>query len=541
LSAAAARTVIEGVGLRLDQLLPTGRWILVTTSADLGARTRRLLWGERPPDARTVTTQTSGWERSLRGLGPQDGVLVRIPREAWATAVRALVAARLHPGPLVLLPSTDDHDDGPGAQEQGALVYLDTMDGPVPALVFRSYRNVLKGDDPGARRAIPTFCLSNRGRMPGEEVNAPVFDITRFNPLGRRPGAREPLAVEPASLSGTLEEIRRDDRLPMYVDLGRPDAGSDRAMTADVIRLLALGVPVRFGSGPPPDLPGAAPRVVAAIRATQDLDLRDPWAQELVSITGRRAAMAEHGWVGDGASSKATRPLASPPYDVPVTVLLVSNRPDRIGDAIDRVAGQDHRPLELVTVAHGFDPDFPTRSDLPMAVLTAPSTATLGDALNMATDAASGAVLVKMDDDDLYAPSHVTDLVLALRYAGATVAGKAPEFVYLGDLDLTVRRGLAFERFGGHIAGGTIAIHRGDLIDLGGWAPVPRAVDSRLLDAVRRGGGSVYRTHGFGFVLNRHGRGHAFEVGLSRYLTRSVGQRAGLDLMFAGVLDPPAR
>ena len=37
-------------------------------------------------------------------------------------------------------------------------------------------------------------------------------------------------------------------------------------------------------------------------------------------------------------------------------------------------------------------------------------------------------------------------------------------------------------------------------------------MDRALIEDVRRAGGAVYRTHGRGFMLVRHGAGHTWEV-----------------------------
>lgn len=493
-----------------------------------------------------VTMDTPGWKHHLRGRSPMEGILLGLDRGHWATAVRALTVARLHPGPVVLVA-----DDGPGSgtgeqDREAAEILLATSAGPVPALVISSQRAALRSSDPASARFLPKLRVSTQPRTHDAEPRQ-VVDLTRFHPTGRRPGRREPLVVEPVSLHRVVPEVSAQVDLPRFVELvtGSLDAVASRS----VLELAALGVPIRFRDWPPA-LTGVSRRVQDVLARTAVLDLSDPWTQELASVLLRRAAMADHGVLPGERSRPEVRPgteglapyrtAAGPGYRVPVTVLLASRRPDLVDAAVARVAQQDHRPLELVVAAHGFDPKLvsPPDPEVPLTVLPVPEAATLGDVLNVATAAASGAVLVKMDDDDLYGPSHVTDLLLALRYSGASLVGKAAEFVYLGALDVTVRRGLASERFRGPIAGGTIACHRSVLSDVGGWVPVPRAVDSRLLAAVELAGGSIYQTHGFEFVLNRHGQRHTFAIDDARYLRRSVAQRVGLDLPFAGIHEP---
>ena len=519
--------------------------MLVTDAATAGKRLIERFQPTTSPEVQLVTMDTPGWERLLRGRSPTEGILLRLDRQRWAACVRALTVARLHPGPVVLI-ADDGGEPGTGGHDrQGAEVLLATSEGPVPALVVPDQRLSLKRSDPDSPRMLSGLRVSTRPREDDAEVWQTV-DLTGHHPIGRRPGRREPRSVEPGSLDRVVSEVAAEADLPRFVEL--PPGAADDPVSRSVLQLAALGVPVRFRERPPA-LPGVSRRVQVMLARTGELDLSDPWTQELTSVWLRRAVIADHGVIpgvgtrsvdfpGAGGLAPHGDP-ASPAYRVPVTVLLASKRPELIGAAVERVTSQDHRPLELVVAAHGFDPGLVPASDpeVPLTVLPVPEAATLGDALNVATAAASGAVLVKMDDDDFYGPSHVTDLLLALRYSGASVAGKAAEFVYLEALDLTVRRRLASERFGGSVAGGTLACHRAVLTDIGGWAPVPRAVDSRLLAAVELAGGSVYQTHGFGFILNRHGRGHTFAKDDSRYLRRILAQRGGLDLPFAGIPD----
>ncbi len=521
--------------------------MLVTDAATAGPRLVARFQPMSRLEVQLVTLDTPGWEQHLRGRGPAEGILLRFDRERWTACVRALTVARLHPGPVVLVAEEGGEPETDGEDREGVEVLLATPDGPVPALVVPDQRRSLKRSDPASSRFLSTLRVSDQPRARDAEAWQAI-DLVRYNPMGRRPGRRGPVTVEPGSLDRAVAEVEGDADLPRFVELS--SGAADGSVSRSVLQLAALGVPVRFREDVPA-LPGVSRRVQDVLARSSALDLSDPWTQELTSVGLRRAAIADHGTVPGAGTRSADPPEASelatqgdpasPAYRVPVTVLLASMRPELIGAAVERVAYQDHRPLELVVAAHGFDPSLVPRPDpeLPMTVLPVPEAAPLGEVLNVATAAASGAVVVKMDDDDLYGPSHVTDLLLALRFSGASVVGKAAEHIYLGALDVTVRRRLASERFGGRVAGGAIACHRAVLADIGGWAPVPRAVDSRLLAAVELTGGSVYQTHGFGFVLNRHGRRHTYATDDSRYLRRLVAQRVGLDLPFAGIVDAP--
>jgi hypothetical protein len=160
-------------------------------------------------------------------------------------------------------------------------------------------------------------------------------------------------------------------------------------------------------------------------------------------------------------------------------------------------------------------------------VVSIPASTTFGGALGIATGAARGSLIAKVDDDDRYGPEHVWDLVLARGYSGACVVGKVAEFVHLAAYDATVRRRVDGELYTDVIAGGTMLLSRGDLDDVGGWRPLDRAVDRALLDRVLRAGGLIYRTHGFGYIYSRHGDGHTWDPGDRYFLLNPLRQWSG--------------
>jgi len=149
-----------------------------------------------------------------------------------------------------------------------------------------------------------------------------------------------------------------------------------------------------------------------------------------------------------------------------------------------------------------------------------PPAALFGDVLAAGVRAASGDLVVKMDDDDWYGPDFLSDLQLARHYSGAEVVGMTAEFVYLEALDRTVRRTDESERTAKFVAGGTMMLGRAFLASVGGFRPVRKYVDAQLLSATHAAGGSVYRTHGLGYVLRRSPSGHTWDAGADYFLDR---------------------
>ncbi|MGN7248707.1 hypothetical protein ACTHQ1_13380 [Janibacter anophelis] len=292
---------------------------------------------------------------------------------------------------------------------------------------------------------------------------------------------------------------------------GPPDDATTTALLAQVVtRAVARGT---FVVG---DLPSAAAREVPAEVPGAAHGRPGDLAFDLASVRQRREVLA-------GALTR--RPT--------VSVLLATRRPHLLGAVTAMIRAQTHRPLELVVAVHGGDPDDlprPDVGDLPCTVIATPGDRSLGHALELAAAAASGELLTKMDDDDHYGPDHVLDLVIGREVSRAPVVGKSSTVVHLEALDTTVRRVIGTPESQVHrVAGGTILVGADELRSLGGWADVPRAVDSALMRAATAAGAAIYRPHDIGYVYVRHaGEGHTWSADAGHFLANAREQWLGL-------------
>lgn len=262
----------------------------------------------------------------------------------------------------------------------------------------------------------------------------------------------------------------------------------------------------------------------------------DAGERELRSIAMRRAALRGHSAWGRNAAGLPT-----------VSILLATRRPALLPDALAAAARQTYPKLELSLALHGAAEAFARvegyikEMPFPVRVTRTPADATLGAALNAAVAASAGALVTKMDDDDCYGPEHVWDLALAREYSGAALVGKGVEFVYLAASGQTLHcrsgRGEAYRA--SSLAGGTLLISCRDLARVGGWRDAPRGVDTALVNAVLRRGGGVYRTHGAGYILVRHGHGHTWPESEARFLAKADRVIPGWAPAAAGLPDAP--
>lgn len=266
---------------------------------------------------------------------------------------------------------------------------------------------------------------------------------------------------------------------------------------------------------------------LTVLAAMRDDEIVDGRTRELHSIRVRRAARR---------LVAAGRPAAT------VSVVLATNRPVHFEHALQSIAAQTHPAHDVMIGLHGpeWADDVEQRAFELLGdrakVERFDGSVIFGEMLQMLSLQASGEMLTKWDDDDWYGPNHIEDLVGALEDSGADLAGKAAEFVRLESMDLTIRRfAHGAERYSTTLAGGTLIIRSATLARAGGWPFVPRHVDRKLIEAVQRVGGVVYRTHGFEYLLRRTGSGHTWDADDGYFLEQATEVRAGLDLVFSGV------
>ncbi len=534
-------------GCTLAELAPEARWAVLAPGRD---EARQLVDDAGLSDPLAVgALDDPGWHAWVRSLTNEDGVLIATAGAGWLAALEALRLLQARTGPFALvspsltaLTSTRRLE---GRATEARVVRLLLAGEPTPALV-RARRAfgaaATRGDQRRARLAgAASPAAARRAAAPVAQVHeAPqrvVLDPAALPvPDWRWQPSRGPLTVSPSQSLPT--DIGRHHHV--RVEAGPEDA--PRAVAAQVAANAALGLMAEVVDGPEGWKGLLSPDLVAAWDAAAAADLDEPTTRERCGVRLCRAARsghdprvlaagAEH---ADEATGTASRHAPRQPS---VSVLLPTGRPAFLAHALAQVARQRHRPLELVLAAHGEEAARGLapleRSALPddvtLTVVQVPGDRNLGQVLRAATEAASGEVLSKIDDDDWYGPEHVGDLVAALRWMGAPLVGKPFDFVYLGRQDLTLRRRPRIaEVYGTRVAGGTLTLHRTDLAELGGWAPVSRAVDRRLIEAVQREGERCYRVHSLQYVHNRHGYQHTWPVGSDYQLARARWQRPGL-------------
>lgn len=315
------------------------------------------------------------------------------------------------------------------------------------------------------------------------------------------------------SLRSRLPGLDNTHELRVRVDGLPPAAVAD---LADFLpRVIARGTFV-VGDLPLPLLQALPAGVGDHVRPGTDSRAGDlEW--DIRSVVQRRAALRHL--------------LPDPP---PVSLVLVSRRPDLVLPMVRRLDALAYPNLEIVVGLHGAPTPrelAAAAGDRPLVVREFPADQVFGSVLQDAWESASGQLVTKIDDDDYYGDDHVLDLVLAHRYSGATLVGKSTTVVFLEAIDTTVRRLYGVrESFTHRVAGSTFLLAPDDLRAVGGWPVVPRAVDTHLINAVREHGGTIYQPHDIGYLYVRHTdtTGHTWGTGVEHFLRNTREQWIGL-------------
>jgi hypothetical protein len=376
---------------------------------------------------------------------------------------------------------------------------------PVDAVVIRPRTDPTVGSDIGRVVSLPT----------GE----PAIEL----PMGVLPWPRVPGPAEHGQLASLRHVVVTQTAPPV------PEAA------ALVASLATAGIPVVADQLDPRLADLLHPDLRAAVRASDAADTEVPLLRAATSVRQRRAAIRRHSTAGAWRDLTQQLGLAVLPPPT-VSVLFATRRPSLLESALAFIAQQREVDVEIVVVTHGFMLNrratrrLRARCPHEVVIQPAPSHLTLGEALNVGLAAASGSVVSKMDDDDMYGPHHLEDLLQGLSVSGATIVGAASSFTYLAGADLTLQQESvpALETTTSRAPGPTLTMRRADLVHLGGFRPVPRLVDLTMNHQVQSAGGTIALTHGLGWLRCRHGRGHTWAVDPARFLESASDKWDGL-------------
>jgi SAM-dependent methyltransferase/spore maturation protein CgeB len=249
------------------------------------------------------------------------------------------------------------------------------------------------------------------------------------------------------------------------------------------------------------------------VELMKSADLRDR-----IGHLAMREVFAEHLFGHRVDSILSAAGVSAPRRDRSISVILPTNRPEQIDHAIEQVARQVHRPLQLVLVTHGFSSDRAEAKARAaglenVVVLSADAGLTLGAVLNRGIDAADGEYIAKMDDDNLYGPHYLSDLAYAFDYTTAGLVGKGAHYCEMRTHGVTLLRFPHLEHAEAELIQGGTILADGEVMRRLRFSDLPRAVDSDLLRRAQAEGVGIYSADRFNFISVRGDReAHTWKV-----------------------------
>ncbi|MGX1501291.1 spore maturation protein CgeB [Labrenzia sp. MBR-25] len=268
--------------------------------------------------------------------------------------------------------------------------------------------------------------------------------------------------------------------------------------------------------------------VRAALQKIKD----DPFAAQVERHRAYREIMQSHtyGNRAEHVVSKVVPELVTAHRDPLISVVLTTNRPDRMAGAIASFEKQNYAHKQLIVVLNNDAFDVTAVRGMVdhlegAKVLSVPEEKTLATCLNLAMKEVDGTYWAKFDDDDLYGENYLSDALLAFRYTDAQVVGKAAYFAkFDGDDELYLRHKGKNHQYMQRVCGGTLVVHMDIMRRVKFNEAVAKGADSEFLRSLKDAGIKVYSADPYNFVQVRsvNPASHTWEVDKKSYLQSST-------------------
>jgi len=202
-----------------------------------------------------------------------------------------------------------------------------------------------------------------------------------------------------------------------------------------------------------------------------------------------------------------------------VSMILVTKRPERLAGCLERFRNDLYPNKELFVVMHGEYDVVAARKLIgereSIQIYGMRAQHSLGECLNFAIRETESPYWCKVDDDDLYGPSYLEDIMLARQMVDFDLAGKPPVFTFMQQdsklywdprwflhANILYSEGDSRSAF---IAGATILAKRSAVEDVQFSARRRAGADSQFIEECLCSGARVLSADPFGFVRYRAG------------------------------------
>lgn len=193
-----------------------------------------------------------------------------------------------------------------------------------------------------------------------------------------------------------------------------------------------------------------------------------------------------------------------------VTAVVVSRKAENLDHSLQNLARQQYPRLDvLLTIDPLYEQqarELTAQWEIPVRLVVAQSRSTLADRLNLGVLHALGELVTVFEENALYGPHHITDLVQAVQHSGAQLVGKASWYVYDGAKGRMVPRAAAVQRtYDETPALGTMLLRRETAQRLG-FTRRATGTNWPLAERLLNAGASIYSVHAYDTVIPKKGQ-----------------------------------
>jgi len=315
-----------------------------------------------------------------------------------------------------------------------------------------------------------------------------------------------------------------------------------------VFELLACGA--NIVSNPSAGMTEMLPGLVEVVSDAEETEraLRklfdDPAVARRQAHLGYRQVMLEHTYArrADEVVRRVRPDIAPPSSEHPVSVVIITNRPDNLEQAIENFRRQNYKNKELILALNSDD--FGRKrvaaltDDLSdVTILEIPEHQNIGACLNRAIQAVNGRYWAKFDDDDMYGENYLTDMLLPFSYTDAAVIGKGTYYTRLaGENGLYLRKMSRSHAYVKLVSGATLVVDRDKTKNIRFIEEAHRGEDTQFLRDISLEGMKIYSADQFNFIMDRDFEkgAHTWDVRRDDYLKNceTVGNISDIDMVF---------
>jgi len=199
-----------------------------------------------------------------------------------------------------------------------------------------------------------------------------------------------------------------------------------------------------------------------------------------------------------------------------LSMIISCKRPNKLIQFFKLMSNQNFKNFEVLLARHNFNYKEKVESDITIRkyqletgisvrVFDFSNEIVISDILNFLINCSKYEFITKIDDDDIYGPNHLLELVCFGVYTEASFLGKSPMFFYnasTNDLYFDLKQNLFFDA-SDEISGSSMLFKKTEILKLGGVPYCTKNPDYVLRQLYKNRGLKIFRIYGLNHVIYR--------------------------------------